>query len=498
MRLVRIRGLPKTMAKDDFPEGLTFDDVILQPEYSTVIPGEVDVCTGLQSLSLNIPLISAAMDTVSGYQMAIALAREGGFSVIHRNQSIDSQAAEVEKVKRSQSGMIIDPVTLAPSAPVSRALEIMNNFRISGVPITENGKLVGILTNRDLRFITDFDQPVKNLMTKDGLITASVGTTLEQAKTTLQKYKIEKLPIVDDDNRLIGLITIKDIQKAIDFPHSALDEKKRLIATAAVGPSEDLLARVDALVAVNVDAIVIDTAHGHTQTVIDAVTTLRRRYKELLIIAGNVGTGEGTEALIQAGANIIKVGIGPGSICTTRIVAGVGVPQLTAVLDCARVAQRYSIPLIADGGIRYSGDIVKALAAGADAVMIGSLFAGTDESPGEKVIYQGRAFKEYRGMGSEGAMKSGSSDRYFQKGQGKIVPEGVEGLVPYKGSVRDIVFQLVGGIKAGMGYIGARNIAELRKKSKFVRISFSSLKESHVHDVQITKEPPNYFLPEYE
>jgi IMP dehydrogenase len=486
------------LVKDDFPEGLTFDDVVLRPEYSQVIPGEVDVSTRLKPLSLYIPLISAAMDTVSGYRMAIALAREGGFSVIHRNQSIESQAAEVEKVKRSQSGMIIDPVTLGPSAPVSKAMEIMKNFRISGVPITENGKLIGILTNRDLRFITDFDQPVKNLMTKKGLITAPVGTTLEQAKSTLQKYKIEKLPIVDDDNSLVGLITIKDIQKAIEFPHSALDEKKRLITAAAVGPSEDFVARVDALVAMNVDAIVVDTAHGHTQRVIDTVKTIRNRYKELLIIAGNVGTGEGAEALIQAGADIIKVGIGPGSICTTRIIAGVGVPQLTAIIDCVRIAQRYSTPLIADGGIRYSGDIVKALAAGADAVMVGSLFAGTDESPGEKVIFQGRAFKEYRGMGSEGAMKSGSSDRYFQQGQDKLVPEGVEGLVPYKGSVRDIVFQLVGGIKSGMGYVGAKNIAELRQKSRFVKITFSSLKESHVHDVQITKEPPNYFLPQYE
>jgi IMP dehydrogenase len=484
--------------QETYPEGLTFDDVLLQPRYSSVVPGEADLSTDLKSLSLSIPFISAAMDTVSGYRMAIALSREGGFSVIHRNQPIERQAAEVEKVKRSQSGMIIDPVTLEPDAPVRTALEIMKNFRISGIPITESGKLVGILTNRDLRFITDFDQPVKKLMTHERLITAPVGTTLEHAKTILQKYKIEKLPIVDDGVRLVGLITIKDIQKAIQFPASALDEKKRLITAAAVGPSEDFPVRVEALVAVNVDAIVIDTAHGHTGKVLEAVQHVRGTYPHVLIIAGNVGTAEGTKALAEAGADIVKVGIGPGSICTTRIVSGVGVPQLTAVMECAGAARQYGIPVIADGGIRYSGDIVKALAAGADAVMIGSLFAGTDESPGEKVIYQGRAFKEYRGMGSEGAMRSGSADRYSQQGQGKFVPEGVEGLVPYKGSLRDIVFQLAGGIRAGMGYLGARTLEELRQNARFIRISFSSLKESHVHNVQITKEPPNYFLPEYD
>jgi len=478
--------------------GLSFDDVLLKPKYSDITPDQTDVSTKLKTLNLNIPLISAAMDTVSEYRMAIALAREGGFSVIHRNLSIERQASEVEKVKRSQSGMIIDPVTLGPDAPVTEALEIMKNFRISGIPITENEKLVGILTNRDLRFITNFDQPVKNLMTKDHLITAPEGTTLDEAKELLQKYKIEKLPIVDDNNRLVGLITIKDIQKAIQYPNSALDEKKRLIVGAAVGPSDDMIDRVDALVDVKVDTIVVDTAHGHTKGVIDAVKTIRKRYPHLTIIAGNVGTGEGTEALIEAGADVVKVGVGPGSICTTRIVAGVGVPQLTAIMECYRVARKTGTPLIADGGIRYSGDIVKALAAGADAVMIGNLFAGTDESPGEKVIYQGRAFKEYRGMGSEGAMKKGSADRYFQDRNQKFVPEGVEGLVPYKGSVRDIVYQLVGGIRAGMGYLGARNIKELRTKSEFVKISFASIKESHVHDVQITKEPPNYFLPEYE
>lgn len=483
---------------DNTEQGFTFDDVLLRPEYSKIIPGDVDLSTNLKAISLNIPIVSAAMDTVSGYRMAIALAREGGFSVIHRNFSIEDQAAEVEKVKRSQSGMIIDPVTLGPSASVSEALKIMKDFHISGIPITENEKLVGILTNRDLRFINDFDQPVKNLMTKENLVTSHQGTTLEHAKTVLQKYKIEKLPIMDDNNRLIGLITIKDIQKAIQFPASAIDEKKRLIAAAAVGPSKDLYERVDALIFVKIDAVVIDTAHGHTKKVIDATKGLRKRYRDLLIIAGNVGTAEGTEALIDAGADVVKVGIGPGSICTTRVIAGVGVPQLTAVMNCYRAAGKSGVPLISDGGIRYSGDIVKALAAGADAVMIGSIFAGTDESPGEKVIYQGRSFKEYRGMGSEGAMKNGSSDRYFQEGQSKFVPEGVEGLVPYKGSVRDLVFQLVGGLKAGMGYVGARTLTELREKSRFIKISFSSLKESHPHDIQITKEPPNYFFPDYE
>ncbi len=483
---------------DNTEQGFTFDDVLLRPEYSKIIPGDVDLSTNLKAISLNIPIVSAAMDTVSGYRMAIALAREGGFSVIHRNFSIEDQAAEVEKVKRSQSGMIIDPVTLGPSASVSEALKIMKNFHISGIPITENEKLVGILTNRDLRFINDFDQPVKNLMTKENLVTSHQGTTLEHAKTVLQKYKIEKLPIMDDNNRLIGLITIKDIQKAIQFPASAIDDKKRLIAAAAIGPSKDLYERVDALISVKIDAVVIDTAHGHTKKVIDATKGLRKRYRDLLIIAGNVGTAEGTEALIDAGADVVKVGIGPGSICTTRVIAGVGVPQLTAVMNCYRAAGKSGVPLISDGGIRYSGDIVKALAAGADAVMIGSIFAGTDESPGEKVIYQGRSFKEYRGMGSEGAMKNGSSDRYFQEGQSKFVPEGVEGLVPYKGSVRDLVFQLVGGLKAGMGYVGARTLTELREKSRFIKISFSSLKESHPHDIQITKEPPNYFFPDYE
>lgn len=483
---------------DNAEQGFTFDDVLIRPEYSKIIPGDVNLSTNLKAISLSIPIVSAAMDTVSGYRMAIALAREGGFSVIHRNFSIEDQAAEVEKVKRSQSGMIIDPVTLGPSASVSEALKIMKDFHISGIPITENEKLVGILTNRDLRFINDFDQPVKNLMTKENLVTAHQGTTLEHAKTVLQKYKIEKLPIVDDTNRLIGLITIKDIQKAIQFPASAIDEKKRLIAAAAVGPSKDLYERVDALISVKIDAVVIDTAHGHTKKVIDATKGLRKRYRDLMIIAGNVGTAEGTEALIEAGADVVKIGIGPGSICTTRVIAGVGVPQLTAVMNCYRAARKSGVPLISDGGIRYSGDIVKALAAGADAVMIGSIFAGTDESPGEKVIYQGRSFKEYRGMGSEGAMKSGSSDRYFQEGQSKFVPEGVEGLVPYKGSVRDLVFQLVGGLKAGMGYVGARTLTELREKSRFIKISFSSLKESHPHDIQITKEPPNYFFPDYE
>lgn len=478
--------------------GLTFDDVILLPQFSDITPVEADLSTTLKSLFLKIPLISAAMDTVSEYRMAVALAREGGLSVIHRNLSIEAQAGEVEKVKKSQSGMIIDPVILDPSAPVHRAMDIMKRFRISGIPIAEKGKLVGILTNRDLRFITDFDQPVKNLMTRENLITAPEGTTLEEAKQILQRHKIEKLPIVDRAFNIRGLITIKDIQKAIDFPSAALDEKKRLLVGAAVGPSPELTARVDALVEAKVDVVGVDTAHGHSHRVLEAVKMIRKRYENLLIIAGNVATAEGTEALIEAGADVIKVGIGPGSICTTRIVTGIGVPQLTAILDCSRAAQKHNRPIIADGGIRYSGDIVKALAAGADAVMLGSIFAGTDESPGEKVIVHSRAFKEYRGMGSEGAMKEGSSDRYAQEGQRKFVPEGLEGLVPYKGSVRDIVFQLVGGIRAGMGYVGARNLQELGEKARFIKISFSSLKESHAHDIEVTKEPPNYYMPERE
>lgn len=478
--------------------GLTFDDVLLEPRYSSVSPAEVETGSSLGDIGLNIPIIAAAMDTVSEYRMAIALSREGGLAVIHRNLSIEEQAKEVEKVKRSQSGMIIDPVTLGPSAPLKEAMEIMSNFRISGIPITENEKLVGILTNRDLRFIDDFDQPVSRLMTKEGLITVPEGTTLDEAKKLLQRHKIEKLPIVDKNNRLVGLITIKDIQKAIQFPNSALDEKKRLICAAAVGPGRDLFDRVEAILQVNCDAVVVDTAHGHAKRVIDAVRDLRERYSDIFIIAGNVATGEGAEALVEAGADVIKVGVGPASICTTRIISGVGVPQLSAIMDCFEVTKRRGVPLIADGGVRYSGDIVKALAAGADAVMIGSIFAGTDESPGDKVIYQGRSFKEYRGMGSEGAMKRGSADRYSQEGTEKFVPEGVEGLVPYKGSVRDIVFQLVGGIKAGMGYVGAATIQELRDRSRFVTITYSSVRESHVHDVQITKQPPNYIPPEYE
>ena len=478
--------------------GVTFDDVILLPQFSDITPTETDLSTTLKSLFLKIPLISAAMDTVSEYRMAVALAREGGLSVIHRNLSIEAQAGEVEKVKKSQSGMIIDPVILDPSAPVHRAMDIMKRFRISGIPIAEKGKLVGILTNRDLRFITDFDQPVKNLMTRENLITAPEGTTLEEAKKILQCHKIEKLPIVDRAFNIRGLITIKDFQKAIDFPSAALDEKKRLLVGAAVGPSPELTARVDALAQAKVDVVVVDTAHGHSHRVLEAVKMIRKRYENLLIIAGNVATAEGTEALIKAGADVIKVGIGPGSICTTRIVAGIGVPQLTAILDCSKAARKYNRSIIADGGIRYSGDIVKALAAGADAVMLGSIFAGTDESPGEKVIVHSRAFKEYRGMGSEGAMKEGSSDRYAQEGQHKFVPEGLEGLVPYKGSVRDIVFQLVGGIRAGMGYMGARNLQELGAKARFIKISFSSLKESHAHDIEVTKEPPNYYMPERE
>jgi len=434
--------------------GLTFDDVLLKPQYSEILPGDVDIYSQLKTIFLNIPIISAAMDTVSGYRMGIALAREGGFSVIHRNLSISNQAGEVEKVKRSQSGMIVDPITLEPSGTIRSAVRVMKEDHISGIPIVENEKLVGILTSRDLRFIHNYDQPIERLMTKKNLITAPEGTTLEGAKQILQKHKIEKLPIINGDTRLVGLITVKDIQKAIEFPCATLDEKRRLIVAAAVGPSNDFRDRVNNLVATGVDAIVIDCAHGHTKKVIEATKSLKKRHiKDLVVIAGNVATGEGAEALIEAGADVVKVGVGPGSICTTRIVAGIGIPQLTAIMDCYRITKKYNIPLIADGGIRYSGDIIKALAAGADAIMIGGILAGTDESPGEKVIYKGRSFKEYRGMGSEGAMKNGSFDRYFQNGQSKFVPEGVEGLVPYKGPVKDIVYQLAGGIKAGMGYV---------------------------------------------
>ncbi|AEG14779.1 inosine-5'-monophosphate dehydrogenase [Desulfofundulus kuznetsovii DSM 6115] len=475
--------------------GLTFDDVLLVPAKSEVLPGEVDTTTYLtRDIKLNIPLMSAAMDTVTESRMAIAIAREGGIGVIHKNMSIERQALEVDRVKRSEHGVISDPIFLSPESPISEALLLMERYRISGVPITVNGKLVGILTNRDLRFERDFSKPVGEVMTKDNLVTAPVGTTLEQAKEILRRHKVEKLPIVDEDFNLRGLITIKDIEKARQYPLSAKDKKGRLLVAAAVGVSADTEERADALVRAGVDAIVVDTAHGHSKGVLETVARIKRKYPEVAVIAGNVATAEGTRDLIRAGADAVKVGIGPGSICTTRVVAGAGVPQITAIYECAREAMAHNTPIIADGGIKYSGDITKAIAAGADVVMIGSLFAGTEESPGEIEIYQGRSYKVYRGMGSLGAMKEGSSDRYFQEHQLKLVPEGVEGRVPYRGPLSETVFQLIGGLRAGMGYCGCRNIQELKTKTRFMRITPAGLRESHPHDVVITKEAPNYSL----
>jgi len=474
---------------------LTFDDVLLVPAASEVLPRDVDTTTRLtKTITLNIPLVSAGMDTVTESRMAIAMAREGGIGVIHKNMSIERQAMEVDRVKRSEHGVISDPIYLSPDSPISEALVLMERYRISGVPVTENGKLVGILTNRDLRFEKDFNQQVGKVMTKNNLVTAPVGTTLEQAKEILQKHKVEKLPIVDDDFNLRGLITIKDIEKARQYPMSAKDKDGRLLVAAAVGGSADTMDRVEALVNAKVDAVVIDTAHGHSRSVLDTVYKIKSKYSDLQVIAGNVGTAEGTRDLISAGADAVKVGIGPGSICTTRVVAGAGVPQITAIYDCSQEAAKYDIPIIADGGVKYSGDVTKAIAAGADAVMLGSLLAGTEESPGEIEIYQGRSYKVYRGMGSLGAMKEGSKDRYFQEDQKKLVPEGVEGRVPYRGTLADAVFQIIGGLRAGMGYCGAANIEALKKNTKFIRITPAGLRESHPHDVVITKEAPNYSL----
>jgi len=479
-------------------EGLTFDDVLLVPAKSDVLPREVSVKTVLsESLQLNIPLISAGMDTVTEADMAIAMARQGGLGVIHKNMSIEHQAEQVDKVKRSESGVISDPFFLTPDHQVYDAEHLMGKYRISGVPIVNNleeQKLVGIITNRDMRFIQDYSIKISDVMTKEKLITAPVGTTLEEAEKILQKYKIEKLPLVDNNGVLQGLITIKDIEKVIEFPNSAKDKQGRLLVGAAVGVTADAVLRIDALVKANVDVIVLDTAHGHSQGVIEKVKEVRAKYPTLNIIAGNVATAEATRALIEAGANVIKVGIGPGSICTTRVVAGVGVPQLTAVYDCATEARKHGIPVIADGGIKYSGDMVKALAAGAHVVMLGSMFAGVAESPGETEIYQGRQFKVYRGMGSVGAMEKGSKDRYFQEGNKKLVPEGIEGRVPYKGPLADTVHQLVGGLRAGMGYCGANDLEFLRENAQFIRMSGAGLRESHPHHVQITKEAPNYSL----
>ncbi|PGA95277.1 IMP dehydrogenase [Bacillus toyonensis] len=479
-------------------EGLTFDDVLLVPARSDILPREVSVKTVLsESLQLNIPLISAGMDTVTEADMAIAMARQGGLGIIHKNMSIEQQAEQVDKVKRSESGVISDPFFLTPEHQVYDAEHLMGKYRISGVPVVNNldeRKLVGIITNRDMRFIQDYSIKISDVMTKEQLITAPVGTTLEEAEKILQKYKIEKLPLVDNNGVLQGLITIKDIEKVIEFPNSAKDKQGRLLVGAAVGVTADAMLRIDALVKASVDAIVLDTAHGHSKGVIEKVKEVRAKYPALNIIAGNVATAEATKALIEAGASVVKVGIGPGSICTTRVVAGVGVPQLTAVYDCATEARKHGIPVIADGGVKYSGDMVKALAAGAHVVMLGSMFAGVAESPGETEIYQGRQFKVYRGMGSVGAMEKGSKDRYFQEGNKKLVPEGIEGRVPYKGPLADTVHQLVGGLRAGMGYCGAQDLEFLRENAQFIRMSGAGLRESHPHHVQITKEAPNYSL----
>ena len=476
-------------------EGLTFDDVLLVPQHSNVLPREVDLSVQLaKNLKLNIPMLSAAMDTVTDARMAIAIAREGGLGIIHKNMSIEAQAAMVDKVKRSENGVITDPFFLSPDHKVSDAQELMSRYRISGVPITENGRLVGILTNRDLRFETDFDQPIRNVMTKDNLVTAPEGTDLETAKRILAKHRIEKLPIVDENFNLRGLITLKDIQKSAKYPNSARDARGRLLCGAAVGVTKDTMERVAALVDAKVDCIGLDTAHGHSEGVLKMVEKIRATYPDLTIIAGNVATAPATEALIQSGADVVKVGIGPGSICTTRVIAGIGVPQITAIMDCAGAADKFGKTIIADGGIKYSGDIPKAIAAGASAVMMGSLFAGTEESPGATEIYQGRSYKVYRGMGSLAAMAEGSKDRYFQEGQKKLVPEGVEGRVPYKGPLADTVFQLIGGLRSSMGYCGTENIQALRTRGEFIRITSAGLVESHPHDINITKEAPNYSL----
>jgi len=488
------------MFPEKVTESLTFDDVLLVPAESAILPRDVDISTNLtKDIRLYMPLISSAMDTVTEAQTAITMAREGGIGIIHRNMSITTQAAEVDKVKKSESGMIVDPITVDPDQRIYEALEIMRKYRISGVPVTRQGKLWGILTNRDLRFETQLDQPISAVMTKENLVTAPVGITLEESKRLLHKNRIEKLLVVDENNNLKGLITIKDIEKTIKYPNSCKDSLGRLRVGAAVGVSADREARVEALLKAGADVIVIDTAHGHSRRVVEAIRETKRVFPQCQLIAGNIATAEGTEALIQAGADAVKVGVGPGSICTTRVIAGVGVPQITAIQESARVAQRYDIPLISDGGIKFSGDLTKALAAGADTVMIGSLFAGTDESPGEMVLYQGRSYKMYRGMGSLEAMKSGSKDRYYQddvESEIKLVPEGIEGRVPYKGPLSSSVYQLLGGLRAGMGYLGCRSLKELKEKSRFTRITSAGLRESHVHDVIITKEAPNYSVGE--
>ena len=474
-------------------EGLTFDDVLLVPAFSQVIPRDIELKTKLsKKITLNTPLLSAAMDTVTESRMAIAIAREGGIGIIHKNMSIEEQYDEIDKVKRSENGVIVNPFYLSPDHLVSDANDLMAKYRISGVPICENGKLVGIITNRDLRFMTDFDIKINEVMTKENLITAPVGTTLSEAQEILRQHRIEKLPLVDDEGCLKGLITIKDIEKAVMYPNAAKDEKGRLLCGAAIGVTANMMDRVRACVEAQADVLSLDSAHGHSQNIINAVKQIKAEFPDVTLVAGNIATAEAAEDLIKAGADALKVGIGPGSICTTRIIAGIGVPQVTAIYDVAKVAAKYDIPVIADGGIKYSGDIVKALAAGANCVMLGSLFAGCAESPGEIEIYQGRNFKVYRGMGSIAAMNDGSKDRYFQEGAKKLVPEGVEGRVPYKGTLSDTVFQLVGGIRSGMGYCGCKTIPELQKNSKFVKITGAGLRESHPHDISITKESPNY------
>ena len=474
-------------------EGITFDDVLLVPSYSNVIPNEVDLTTWLtKKIKLNIPMMSAGMDTVTEHRMAIAMARQGGIGIIHKNMSIEAQAEEVDKVKRSENGVITDPFSLSPEHTLADADALMAKFRISGVPITEGRKLVGIITNRDLKFETDFTKKIKESMTSEGLITAKAGITLDEAKKILAKARKEKLPIVDDDYNLVGLITIKDIEKTIKYPLAAKDAQGRLLCGAGVGITANVLDRVAALVDAKVDVIVLDSAHGHSQNVLNCVRMVKEKFPDLQIIAGNVATGDGTRALIEAGADAVKVGIGPGSICTTRIVAGIGVPQISAIMDAYSVAKEYGIPIIADGGIKYSGDMTKAIAAGGNVCMMGSIFAGCDESPGTFELYQGRKYKVYRGMGSIAAMENGSKDRYFQEGAKKLVPEGVEGRVAYKGTLEDTVFQLIGGIRSGMGYCGCPDIETLKENGKFVKISAASLRESHPHDIHITKEAPNY------
>lgn len=485
------------MLESNLPEGLTFDDVLLLPAHSLILPRDTDLTTRLtNNVILNIPLVSAAMDTVTESRAAICMAREGGLGFIHKNFTIAEQAMEVDKVKKSESGMIVDPITMRPNQRIREALEMMAKYRISGVPITKaNGKLVGILTNRDLRFETNLDLLISDRMTKRNLVTVPVGTTLEQAKEHLKHTRVEKLLVVDNDKNLMGLITIKDIEKIKKYPNACKDSLGRLRVGAAVGPTADVDARIDALMKAGVDVIVIDTAHGHSQGVLEAIARIKSTFPGLELVAGNIATADAAEALIKAGVNAIKVGIGPGSICTTRVVAGIGVPQITAIAECARIAKKHGIPLIADGGIKYSGDLTKAVAAGADVIMIGSLFAGSEESPGDTILYQGRAYKGYRGMGSIGAMKEGSKDRYFQSdvdNDVKLVPEGIEGMVPLRGPLSGSVHQLMGGLRAGMGYTGSRTIVDLQQNGRFVRITGAGLKESHVHDVMITKEAPNY------